>query len=865
MKKILFIISILFLLFTPKVFSSMSEYCCVPPFVGRIIAPNVMIILDNSGSMFNFAYDYNGSGISSGFNPNSEYYGYFDSNYWYRYESGKFVPTASKSSRDKYSNEWDGNFLNWLTMRRVDIARKVLVGGKYSGGYLIGERADWYSRGYVKRVNNAENYTSYSGTRYFDFDLGSSGTSRFRVCSSCSCSWSSYYKCYICSCSDCSGYFNVKLSVDEEPEGIVQRTSNKVRWGLSFYHVNWPLSFPAYYDRTQGGYVQVPIAGSSIEDMINEINNKNPDSNTPLSETLWTVAGYFAQNASMLGGPGPRYQSGDYQINNNVDPYNHGTGDSPIWAWCAKSFVIYITDGEPCGDDNLPTELKNYAADHGGYSYSGDLPSCAAGGNNAWIEDVALYVHTNDLRNDLEGKQTLTIYPVFAFGSGSELLKYAAINGGFVDKNNNNKPDLQSEWDKNGDNKPDNYYEAQNGYELENALLQAIADILKRASSGTAVSVLSTSTRGSGCLAQAYFLPSLTGENNEELSWIGELKGLWVDPYGQIREDTDSSQDASGTNVKAQLELDKDKVLKFYNEGTKTVGHIYSSDKYGNVEFPCSPDETKELTNFASIWNVGKKLWEMESDERNIYTTTNGSSLIDFKASNASILKSYLRACDDTDSQNVINYVRGEDIDICIDSDSENCSSTTCTKGHRDRTLTISGTQHVWKLGDIAYSTPRILSHFALNTYNIRYNDTTYADFIKEKVYDPTAENPIKRNDYLFVGANDGMLHCFYTGRIKEASPDTNHPGLKAVLEDPENKTPGTELWAYIPMNVLPYLKYLAYPDYCHIYYVDHRVMLIDASINGSANTTKTKDSWRTILIGELGFGGSPNPPSDAP
>ena len=453
--------------------------------------------------------------------------------------------------------------------------------------------------------------------------------------------------------------------------------------------------------------------------------------------------------------------------------------------------------------------------------------------------------------------------------SAATLLKnplwYAAKWGGFEDINNNNKPDLSNEWDKDGDGKPDTYFFVANPLKLEEKLSKVFADILKRASSGTAVSVLSTSTRGSGCLAQAYFLPSLTGENNEELSWIGELKGLWVDPYGQIREDTDSSQDASGTNVKAQLELDKDKVLKFYNEGTKTVGHIYSSDKYGNVEFPCSPDETKELANFASIWNVGKKLWEMESDERNIYTTTNGSSLIDFKASNASILKSYLRACDDTDSQNVINYVRGEDIDICIDSDSENCSSTTCTKGHRDRTLTISGTQHVWKLGDIAYSTPRILSHFALNTYNIRYNDTTYADFIKEKVYDPTAENPIKRNDYLFVGANDGMLHCFYTGRIKEASPDTNHPGLKAVLEDPENKTPGTELWAYIPMNVLPYLKYLAYPDYCHIYYVDHRAMLIDASINGSASTTKTKDSWRTILIGELGFGGSPNPPSDAP
>ncbi|HDM75673.1 MAG TPA: hypothetical protein ENG51_04290, partial [Deltaproteobacteria bacterium] len=559
MKRMLFLILILPLLLTPKAFSSMSSYCATPPFVSRTIAPNVMIVLDNSGSMFNFAYDYNGSDVSTGFNPDTSYYGYFDGNYWYKYESEKFVPTASKSDRGKNSNEWDGNFLNWLTMRRIDIARKALVGGKYSGGYLIGEKADWYGRGYVKKVTNAGNYTSYSGTRYFYFDLGGAGTSRFKVCSNCSCSWSWWYDAYLCSCSGCSGYLNVKPQVDSEPEGIVQRVGDEVRWGLAFYHVNWPLSFPAYYDRTQGGYIQVNIAGSSVQAMINAINNKNPDSNTPLAETLWTVAGYFAQETSMLGGPGPRYQSGDYQINDNVDPYNYGTGGSPQMAWCAKSFVIYITDGEPCGDDNLPNELKNYATNHGGYSYSGDLPPCDAGGNNPWIEDVALYVHTNDLRDDLEGNQTLTIYPIFAFGSGSELLKDAAINGGFTDKNNNNKPDLQSEWDQDGDGIPDNYYEAQNGSELESALSQAIADILRRTSSGTAVSVLSTSARGSGFLSQAYFTPSEISYSGEELTWVGEMKGFWVDLFGQIREDSDHT-----VNSTIQLEYDEDNIIKFF-------------------------------------------------------------------------------------------------------------------------------------------------------------------------------------------------------------------------------------------------------------------------------------------------------------
>ena len=77
-------------------------------------------------------------------------------------------------------------------------------------------------------------------------------------------------------------------------------------------------------------------------------------------------------------------------------------------------------------------------------------------------------------------------------------------------------------------------------------------------------------------------------------------------------------------------------------------------------------------------------------------------------------------------------------------------------------------------------------------------------------------------------------------------------------------------------MNALPYLKYLANLKYsdCHIYYVDQRAMLFDASIQTSHSVpisvitpdgnTITKN-WATILIGEMRFGGSPNPPGNAP
>ncbi|MCD6213913.1 MAG: hypothetical protein J7J46_02935, partial [Candidatus Desulfofervidus sp.] len=411
--------------------------------------------------------------------------------------------------------------------------------------------------------------------------------------------------------------------------------------------------------------------------------------------------------------------------------------------------------------------------------------------------------------------------------------------GGFEDINDNNKPDLSNEWDKDGDGKPDTYFFVANPLKLEEKLSKAFADILKRASSGTAVSMLSTSTRGSGSFCQAYFLPEFTNEEaNEELSWLGHLKGFWIDAWGQIREDSDENK---------ELELDQDKVMKYFFDRDKTKIHLYNSDDTGKVTSPCFPAETKTLADVKTVWDVGEKLWEREPSDRTIYTSTDGLTFLrgGFTTANDSTLKDYLRAYDNNDAANIINYIRGIDTDICLDSDAGTCDET----GHRSRELTINGETHIWKLGDIVYSTPRILSHFPLNLYHIRYQDGTYTEFIKEKMWNPSADNPIKREDYLFVGANDGMLHCFYLGKVREKR-DENNPGLRAEIEGTDI---AKELWAYIPMNALPYLKYLAYLDYCHIYYVDQRAMLFDASINTDKSVQVTSENgvtknWATIL-----------------
>ena len=122
-----------------------SSYQAVPPFVAQNTGkPNVIVALDISGSMKIVAYRDTGAGnwktgLHDDFDPTVSYFGYFESDKKYTYDIGKgfFVESAG--------GEWDGNFLNWLAMRRMDVVRKVLVGGKVRdrAGEVIGGQT-WY-------------------------------------------------------------------------------------------------------------------------------------------------------------------------------------------------------------------------------------------------------------------------------------------------------------------------------------------------------------------------------------------------------------------------------------------------------------------------------------------------------------------------------------------------------------------------------------------------------------------------------------------------------------------------------------------------------------------------------------------------
>ena len=84
-------------------------------------------------------------------------------------------------------------------------------------------------------------------------------------------------------------------------------------------------------------------------------------------------------------------------------------------------------------------------------------------------------------------------------------LWYAAKWGGYSDKNNNDKPDLVTEWDSDGDGVPDTYFAVQNPLQLKDTIKKAFDAIFKTNSSASNVIANSSSLTTNARIFQARF------------------------------------------------------------------------------------------------------------------------------------------------------------------------------------------------------------------------------------------------------------------------------------------------------------------------------------------------------------------------
>jgi len=471
-------------------------------------------------------------------------------------------------------------------------------------------------------------------------------------------------------------------------------------------------------------------------------------------------------------------------------------------------------------------------------------------------------------------------------------LWYSAKWGGFEDSDGDNIPFTDAtcgtatpntkcqEWDKvnnvTGEEKPDgvpdNYFLVTNPLKLEQQLTKVFADILKKSASGTSVSILATSAEGEGSLYQAYFYPEKIMADGTKRNWLGYVRGLFLDSYGNLREDT---------NHDGRLVFTDDRiiVMKMDQFNNVTADLFKGTKEDGTMDDPTTPDKTVTVDEINALWEGGAQLAKKDKATRNIYTwvdkdndgvVDNGdfSSIsgeaFEFVDTNAAALRPYTgitgsSVADTATAANLINFVRGTSVsglrDRCMPITDNTDIETGCV-GKSDR---------IWGLGDIVYSTPTTVAG-PKEQYDQIYGEASYIDFRNKY---------ISRRNIIYLGGNDGLLHAFNAG-MYHAGDDSSTPAIEHGWFTPNPDTDsgwpattalGDELWAFIPYDNLPHLQWLKSGTYSHVYYVDLKPKATDVRMFNDALTgysggidgqsgASHPNGWGTILIVGMRLGG---------
>jgi len=710
------------------------------------------------------------------------------------------------------------------------------------------------------------------------------------------------------------------------PTGIIQDHAKDLRMGAMAFNINGAQTecqganvngtIVKYCpdENKDGAQVIAPIKDSAattagiahLNYLVGQINNIRANSWTPLAEAMFNALGYYGQNSQF------RINDTDFSIS---------ATDDPVQAWCQGNYVLVITEGASTADINskVGDAIKSlqtiYPALEVGTLNTSQEGECTKEGQHylyasTYLDDLTYFGQHADIAHvyssptmttpdgSSEAKQPVTTYIVRTGNPASDtstgecnagtLMTLAATNGGT------------------------NLLPGENPEQLETSLRAAFGEILTRASSGSAASVISSSRGGEGAIYQAIFWPELekfdATNKKYTVSWAGDVHGLFIDNNGYMYEDT---------NHDRILDKSVDKrVIVYFDESVKKSKACMVSPTVLNGVVTCSNAKELEEINFlwsASDWlsdfpfdNTGTRTYDplftetnrtvYISSERKRYIFTWNDKLRDGNPRNGIVnydspsevvaleekvppvdltspdwiawttLATDYNATSGYELNRIISWLRGKDwlVDETPNDLNHNgvwdTGETDPVAGDgpprtplRSRQSVINGTSHAftWRLGDVIHSTPQAVSAPA-EGYHFIYDDLSYVAFVNK--WKP-------RRHMVYFGGNDGMLHAvnagFYSEKMKQfcltpvSTDGTCSPG--------ESMAPalGAEMWAYVPYNLHPHLKCLTDPSYGHKYFVDLKTRVFDVQIF-TPDEDHHPNGWGTILVGGLGFGGTP-------
>jgi type IV pilus assembly protein PilY1 len=821
-----------------------DDYDAVPPFLPAPVSPNILMVVDRSGSMSWSAYnptvdreDWCNTASGCGWSYTGTEEGYFEPTKNYHYPNGASgsegdggiweedtdttdaVTTCPTRWSGVYgnTNTYTGACLNFHLMSRMDLLRWSMTGG----------RPDACTDGEYRSVD-------------CDPAIQCTGTD---------CVIRTQYN------------DKVLVSTTRINEAIVPQYSDaeiRPRFGLLFYSNNL---------RAEKVYIgDYPASGSTEYDADSTrpftyfsrlINAMSTDNATGTGPAMWEAYDYFKQSDDHVFLNDFEYAVYDNPGTKRVDPDEATFFKDPLQVCdyqrencrlvpCAKNFVILATDGQwnvggssfqsTCtintgylnnsADPVVPAHKMHYdllrqVTSASGVIYDKRVDSVFGlglflqGSGLLSLQNTAMYGGYDTLKGTDQWPGSLTAYP-----SGTCTMDDCGSGKG---SGCTALPASSMDWDSDPiDGVPDTFVNASGGTEMRAAIKKLIDTATKKAAAGSSISVLSERATSGSILHQGLFYPTKAFNATYDVDWTGSLNAYWffnTKTVNNIREDNANS---------LYLDTTRDNILDFIIDSSGTLSiNYYDTTAAGAHDNLLGTYNSVE--DIHKLFESGEKLRDRAADNRVIYgvgvDSAGADNMAEFTAANHTSFDSLLDtssgqtgewfdAClgstAEARSENLINYTRGS-----ADSFTGNTGVGDC----RSRVINASGDR--WKLGDIIHSSPTLVA---------------YSDY-----------------SMLYVASNDGMLHAFQTGAIRKDGvaadqqvrlcEKDNADCFKAGNTVDSNDL-GKESWAFIPKNVMPYLKYIADPDYQHIYTHDMAPYFI-------------QHGGKKILVGGMRMGGA--------
>lgn len=479
-----------------------------PLFLSTSVTPNVMLMLDNSGSMETMIWDEN-------YDPNTSYPNWGLGWYFtYKFSAGVLQynppdPTGSISMGKWTSSSTNVRAINLAycadgqgpnSLKRVGMHQQVRdIYYRVSGGNTIQFTEDLpkhylYGRKVVGgvtthaciRVPAPLSYNTRYDGNYLNylFETYAVGGSKVNE----------------------PGYdgdvpLTTRIEVAKEVAAEVVAENSSLRFGITQFNPN------------DGGLVSAPCGSPQLL-LQTQIDALAPETSTPLAETYYEITRYFRGKLSAYNAFAPHI--------------------SPIQYRCQKNFVIAITDGFPTNDTNIPPtgtlepgitlpDFDGLAPATARSDFPNTIPQYSDGfqpdgsegseGYSLYLDDLALFAREDMLTSGVDLSLESFQDPAFPVQNINTYTVGLAL-------------DMQMLQDA-AEYGEGQFFRADNSDQLSDALDTAISDILARTSSGSSVSANTTRVEASSLIFQARF---------HSADWTGEIKAIPLNADGTLGE-----------------------------------------------------------------------------------------------------------------------------------------------------------------------------------------------------------------------------------------------------------------------------------------------------------------------------------------